>query len=697
MPAPIARPMRSDPRRTERMRNSDIGPSWAASSSPMPNPIPSALTAVSPWRDDTAGRLLRGDAEYGLTACEQRLAHRHRAAVGQRHPLRDAAARGRLDAGAGRGRRRRPLRPQVPRRRPGGARARGRAGRRRARTRARARRAGDRAHRRRARPGDPGAHRLERRAQRGARLPARRAAVRARRRRAAGARARRGDRVVRRAHDERRPHAAQPEPAVVARAAVAHRPRRGAVPAARRRRPAGARAAPVPAHPPARAPPLRRVDRRGGCAARAGDHRRARRGGRRRGPARVAARAGRRRGHRAPRVRRVPAAAPRGAAWLRRGRRCRPRRLTSSRTRCCGSSRASSAASSSTRASCCSAGGAGSSRRESSSTSGAWARWRRASTPRACASTSTRSCGSRPATRPEARCRRSSRPSASAGSWRRRARSSSPRRCTPACATTRRPCSTACSPSWSRRWKRGEVEHYGEDLAYVHDAGHGGFARAAAPDLLRRLRTAGLTGGTVVDLGCGSGIWAAELLAAGYDVMGVDVSADLLAIARGRAPAATLVHASLWQAKLPPCVAVTAIGEVLSYAFDPRDGGDGLVALCARVHDALAPGGLFLFDALGPGVVGPQPRRLWRDADDWVVLSEAVEDAGARRLTRRIVVFRRAGEGWRRSDEVHVQHLHEPEELIAAVRAAGFEAALLPGWGAAALRPGAYAIAARRR
>jgi hypothetical protein len=74
-----------------------------------------------------------------------------------------------------------------------------------------------------------------------------------------------------------------------------------------------------------------------------------------------------------------------------------------------------------------------------------------------------------------------------------------------------------------------------------------------------------------------------------------------------------------------------------------------------------------------------------------------VEDAAARRLTRRIVVFRRTGDRWRRSDEVHVQHLHEPEELAATVRAEGFEAELLPGWGAAAPRPGAYALAARRR
>jgi SAM-dependent methyltransferase len=238
---------------------------------------------------------------------------------------------------------------------------------------------------------------------------------------------------------------------------------------------------------------------------------------------------------------------------------------------------------------------------------------------------------------------------------------------------------------------------YGEELAHIHDAGHGDVARDAAPDLLARLRAAGFEAGTVVDLGCGSGIWAAELLAAGYDVVGVDVSADLLEIARRRAPGATFVRASLWEAELPSCVAVTAIGEVLAYGFDPQAGAGGLPALLDRAHAALAPGGLLLFDVLGPGVVGPEPRRLWRDGEDWVVLSEAVEDAAARRLTRRILGFRCAGGAWRRTDEVHVQHLYDRDELLATVRAAGFDAETLPGWGAAHLRPGAYAVAARRR
>ena len=68
---------------------------------------------------------------------------------------------------------------------------------------------------------------------------------------------------------------------------------------------------------------------------------------------------------------------------------------------------------------------------------------------------------------------------------------------------------------------------YREDLAYVHDAGFRDYALNAAPGLLRMLRKNGVTEGLVVDLGCGSGRWAAELNRAGYRVLGVDQSAAM--------------------------------------------------------------------------------------------------------------------------------------------------------------------------
>ena len=73
---------------------------------------------------------------------------------------------------------------------------------------------------------------------------------------------------------------------------------------------------------------------------------------------------------------------------------------------------------------------------------------------------------------------------------------------------------------------------YGEDLAWVHHDGFGAFARQSAPGLLALLRQAGIENGRVIDLGCGSGIWAAALGRAGYDAYGIDSSRHMIALAR---------------------------------------------------------------------------------------------------------------------------------------------------------------------
>src|SRR5579871_6782351 len=97
---------------------------------------------------------------------------------------------------------------------------------------------------------------------------------------------------------------------------------------------------------------------------------------------------------------------------------------------------------------------------------------------------------------------------------------------------------------------------YSEDLAYIHDAGYGDFARGAAPALLEALRARGIQAGLVLDLGCGSGIWAARLLEAGYDVVGIDLSESMIRLAKKKAPAAEFRTGSILSAEIPRCAAV---------------------------------------------------------------------------------------------------------------------------------------------
>src|SRR5262245_23015235 len=133
---------------------------------------------------------------------------------------------------------------------------------------------------------------------------------------------------------------------------------------------------------------------------------------------------------------------------------------------------------------------------------------------------------------------------------------------------------------------------YRDDLAFIHDAGFGHFARHAAAVLVERLHADGVAGGRVIDLGCGSGILSQAVADAGFGILGIDLSPAMVALARERVPAGEFRVGSCLTEELPPCVAVAAVGEVLNYLFDRGNKPVALARLFRRIHAALVPGGL---------------------------------------------------------------------------------------------------------
>ena len=236
---------------------------------------------------------------------------------------------------------------------------------------------------------------------------------------------------------------------------------------------------------------------------------------------------------------------------------------------------------------------------------------------------------------------------------------------------------------------------YKTDLAYIHDAGFGGYARNAAPGLLRLLRRESIRDGLVVDLGCGSGIWARELTAAGYGVLGIDISPAMIALARKKAPDAKFRVGSLLEAKLPPCRAVTSLGECINYLFDPRHGAPQRRRLFRRVYDALSPGGVFIFDFAEPSRAPDTPRRFWTECPDWAILVETI--GNPKRLQRRIVCFRRIGKTYRRAEETHVLELYDAAALAAELSNTGFHVETLTSYGKFPLLPGTAALLGTKR
>lgn len=239
------------------------------------------------------------------------------------------------------------------------------------------------------------------------------------------------------------------------------------------------------------------------------------------------------------------------------------------------------------------------------------------------------------------------------------------------------------------------IEAYKADLAYIHDVGFGDFAKNSAPGLLEILRQNGIKTGLVVDLGCGSGLWARELSDSGYGVLGVDISPAMIAIARKRVPEGEFETGSLLKVTLPKCAAVTSLGECVNYLFDKSNRMSGVRRLFRRVYGALRPGGLFVFDIAEPGR-GKGPRQKHRQGPDWAVLVEIEEDARTTRLTRRITTFRKGGELYRRDEEIHQLQLYKRGEVAKELRSVGFRVRTIGAYGAQQMIEGCVGFVARK-
>ncbi|WP_058301972.1 class I SAM-dependent DNA methyltransferase [Gorillibacterium timonense] len=111
-------------------------------------------------------------------------------------------------------------------------------------------------------------------------------------------------------------------------------------------------------------------------------------------------------------------------------------------------------------------------------------------------------------------------------------------------------------------------------------------------------RLYGIQPSQVVDLGCGTGTLSLPLAERGYPVTGIDLSADMLAMARRKAESKglagiTWLEQDMREWELPGKVdAVLSLCDCLNYLTEE----DGIAAAFRATWEGLAPGGLFIFD-----------------------------------------------------------------------------------------------------
>lgn len=240
------------------------------------------------------------------------------------------------------------------------------------------------------------------------------------------------------------------------------------------------------------------------------------------------------------------------------------------------------------------------------------------------------------------------------------------------------------------------------DYAAVYDAiGQGAFAEALAARLLAALPAPPRR---ALDLACGTGAAALVLAAAGAQVVGVDRSPQMLAIARGRARdqglPVSFVEADLRflpigngggtpGAEAAPLLQpasfdlITCLYDSLNYLTGEGDLGLALAG-AARL---LVPGGRLYFD-----LNTEHEFAAWDDADQVVhdaggilVYNRLSYDRDARLAHGRVVWFVRDGRRWWRGEEIHVERAWSASEVAGALAAAGLTlvARRAPLWGEA--------------
>ena len=184
------------------------------------------------------------------------------------------------------------------------------------------------------------------------------------------------------------------------------------------------------------------------------------------------------------------------------------------------------------------------------------------------------------------------------------------------------------------------------------------------------LKQEGLKPRTAVDLACGTGSVTAILSKKGLQVIGVDMSEEMLTVASQKAEDAWFICQSLQQLRLPKAVdmAVCAL-DSLDYITNPDDCKEAI----RRTYKYLNPGGIFIFDVNTPEKLRAMDGQVFLDEDDDVYCVWRGEfDEQTNICSYGMDLFQRNGYFWERSFEEHREYAYSADQLVGYLKDAGF-------------------------
>ena len=183
---------------------------------------------------------------------------------------------------------------------------------------------------------------------------------------------------------------------------------------------------------------------------------------------------------------------------------------------------------------------------------------------------------------------------------------------------------------------------------------------------------------TVLDLACGTGSLTCELAGRGYEMIGADLSEEMLAQAAEKARDVEgippiFLHQAMEKLDLYGTIdACVCCLDSVNYVTDPKQ----LRKAFQRVYLFLMPGGLFLFDINTPSKLQGLDGQVFLDeTEDTYCVWRAEYSKRSRICSYFMDLFRLDQETglWERGEELHQERSYEPEELVEYLREAGFQ------------------------
>ena len=200
----------------------------------------------------------------------------------------------------------------------------------------------------------------------------------------------------------------------------------------------------------------------------------------------------------------------------------------------------------------------------------------------------------------------------------------------------------------------------------------------------------GLNSGTIAELGCGTGIMTRILAGYGYEMIGIDISEDMLTRARETEYEQEMESGILYllqdmrELELAyPVQAIVSLCDSMNYLRDNNE----LKKVLVRARDNLVDGGIFIFDMktehLYKDIMGNSSRSDVRD--DAVLIWENEFDDITKDNVYYLTMFIEAYDEeednadcetsslYERYEEEHIQHAFDISEVSALIKEAGLK------------------------